>query len=175
MIKKSIFGAIVSLVFAGGIFVVVAYAQTDTLTPEKQTIITQSCILSQTTLQRIQHNDTATRVNRGQGYETILSRLMTPLNTRATSNGYNASATVLIDTTKRYQQAFGSFKNHYNNYDNAISSALKIKCKTKPVEFYGYLEEARKQRQTLAGDVDNLSSLIDEYRVGVTKLRSEVH
>lgn len=153
----------------------VAHAQTDTLTPEKQAIITQNCVLSQTTLQRIQHNDTATRINRGQGYEIILSRLMTPLNTRATSNGYNASATTLIDTTKRYQQAFDSFKNNYSNYDNAISSALKIKCKTKPVEFYGYLEEARKQRQTLAGDVDSLLGLIDEYRADVIKLRSEVH
>lgn len=174
MIKKSIFGVAVSLIFAGGIFVVVAHAQTDTLTPEKQTIITQNCILSQTALQHIQYNDTATRVNRGQGYETILSRLMTPLNTRTTSGGYNDSATTLIDITKRYQQVLDSFKNHYSDYDNAISSSLKVKCKDNQAKFYGYLEEARRQRQTIAGDVDNLSSLVNEYRAGVLKLGAEV-
>ncbi len=172
MLKKLSFVAIV-LVFAF-VFNKTTHAQTTELTPEKQTIIEQSCVSAQTVLQRIQHNDAATRVNRGQGYETLVSRLMTPLNSRATSRGYNDSASLMVDTTKRYQQGLENFKDHYKAYDDAISASLKVKCKQEPAKFYGYIEEARRQRQNLASDVGNLSGLIGEYRENVVKLRSEV-
>lgn len=145
------------------------------LTAEKQTIIQQTCVSAQTVLQKIQHNDAANRVNRGQVYETLGSRLMTPLNTRATSNGYDSSATFLIDTTKRYRQALNDFKDHYENYDNSVSAALRTKCKDKPSVFYGHIEDARRHRQSVASDITNLSSLIGEYRFNVGKLRSEVN
>lgn len=145
------------------------------LTAEKQVIIQQTCISAQTVLQKIQHNDAANRVNRGQVYETLGSRLMTPLNTRATSNGYNSSATFLIDTTKRYRQALNDFKDHYENYDNSVSAALRTKCKDKPNVFYDHIEDARRHRQSVASDITNLSNLIGEYRFNVGKLRSEVN
>lgn len=149
-------------------------AQPADLTSEKRAIVVQTCVSAQTVLQKIQHNDAATRVNRGQAYATVISRLMTPLNTRSTSNGYNSSATLLTDTTKRYQQTLDNFKDHYKSYDNAVSSALKTKCKDKPEIFYGYIEDARRERQNVATDVATLSSLVGEYRVNVLKLRSEV-
>lgn len=144
------------------------------LSDQKKAVIQSSCVSAQTILQRIQHNDAATRVNRGQGYETLVSRLMTQLNSRATSRGYNTSASLMVDTTKRYQQALADFKDHYEDYDNAISSALKVKCKKDPVKFYTFVEEARKQRQNVANDVGTLSTLVGEYRGNVVKLRSEV-
>lgn len=172
MLKKLL---VIALAF-GFVFVVgkTTYAQTAELTAEKQAIIVQSCVSAQTVLQKIQHNDAATRVNRGQDYETIISRLMTPLNTRATSNGYNNSASLLIDTTKRYQQSLENFKDNYASYDNAITGALKTKCKDKPAVFYGYIEEARSKRQDVAGDVANLTNLINEYKANVSKLKAEV-
>lgn len=151
-----------------------SFAQPADLTSEKRAIIVQTCVSAQTVLQKVQHNDAATRVNRGQAYETVVSRLMTPLNTRSTSNGYNSSATLLVDTTKRYQQALDNFKDHYKSYDNAVSSALKTKCKDKPEIFYGYIEDARRERQSVATDVAALNSLMNEYRANVLKLRSEV-
>lgn len=151
-----------------------SFAQPADLTSEKRDVVVQTCVSAQTVMQKIQHNDAATRVNRGQSYETIVSRFMTPLNTRSTSNGYNSSATLLTDTTKRYQQALESFKDHYESYDNAVSSALKTKCKDKPELFYGYVEDARRERQNVATDVGVLSGLISEYQANVLKLRSEV-
>ncbi|MDO8335562.1 MAG: hypothetical protein Q7T74_02125 [Candidatus Saccharibacteria bacterium] len=151
-----------------------ATAQTAELTPEKQVVIVQTCVAAQTTLQKIQHNDAATRVNRGQSYETIVNRLMTPLNIRATSNEYNNSAPLLIGTTSKYQQALDSFKKDYENYDDAVSLALKTKCKDKPAVFYGYIEEARTQRQNVANDVATLTTLISDYRNNVQKLKTEV-
>ena len=149
------------------------HAQTS-LTTEKQAVIAQSCVQAQTILQRVQHNDAATRVNRGQGYETLISRLMTPLNSRATSLGYNTSASLLVETTKRYQQALDKFKNNYRNYDNTITNTLRVKCQKDPVKFYEYIEQARKQRQALTDDVTTLANIISEYRDNVTKLRAEV-
>lgn len=174
MNKRTAIGIFILPVFVVLGFTTITHAQTTELTPEKQTIIEQSCVSAQTVLQRIQHNDAATRVNRGQGYETLVSRLMTPLNSRATSRGYNDSASLMVDTTKRYQQGLESFKDHYKAYDDAISGSLRVKCKQEPAKFYGYIEEARRQRQNLASDVGNLSGLINEYRGNVIKLRSEV-
>lgn len=151
-----------------------ASAQSADLTPEKQAIVVQTCVSAQTVLQKIQHNDAATRVNRGQAYETIYSRLMTPLNIRATSNEYNNSAPLLLGTTNKFQQALDDFKDDYEKYDNSVSSALKTKCKDKPAVFYGYLEDARSQRQDVASDVATLSALTSEYRANVLKLKSEV-
>ena len=150
-----------------------ASAQSADLTEEKQAIVVQTCVSAQTVLQKIQHNDAATRVNRGQSYETLVSRRMTPLNTRATSNEYNNSAPLLIGTTNKFQQGLDKFKKDYEKYDNSVSSALKTKCKDKPAVFYGYLEDARSQRQDVANDVANLSTLTGEYRVNVLKLKSE--
>jgi hypothetical protein len=165
---------VVFIFVATVIFSSTSFAQSADLTSEKRVIVVQTCVSAQTVMQKIQHNDAATRVNRGQTYATIISRLMTPLNTRSTSNGYNSSATLLTDTTKRYQQALDDFKDHYKNYDNAVSNALKTKCKDKPEVFYGYIEDARRERQNVAADVTALSGLVGEYRVNVLKLRSEV-
>ena len=156
------------------IFSKTVFAQTVELTPEKQLVIVQTCVAAQTTLQKIQHNDAATRVNRGQTYETIANRLMTPLNIRATSNEYNNSAPLLISTTSKYQQALDDFKKDYENYDDSVSLALKTKCKNKPAVFYGYIEQARIQRQKVANNVANLTALINEYRNNVQKLKDEV-
>lgn len=151
-----------------------SYAQTANLSPEKESVVKQTCVSAQTVLQRIQHNDAATRVNRGQGYETIASRLMVPLNTRTTSNEYNSTAPLLIDTTEDFQQALENFKEDYENYDNAVSAALRTKCQDKPADFYGHLEDARSERQKVSNGITNLAGLIGQYRVNVLKLQNEV-
>lgn len=150
-----------------------AAEQTD-LTPEKLADIKTSCVSMQVVLQKIQYNDAVNRVNRGQGYESLVARMMIPLNGRAAVNGFSNSASVLASTTTRYQQALDSFKNDFENYDNALSTALRVKCQEKPTDFYKNLTEARKQRTNLSNDVVNLSQLIEEYRQAVIKLKAEV-
>lgn len=152
----------------------VSAAEPIDLTPEKITDIKTSCVSMQVVLQKIQYNDAANRVNRGQGYESLVTRMMIPLNGRAAVNGFSSSASVLADITTRYQQALDSFKNDYENYDNALSATLRLKCQEKPVDFYKNLTEARKQRTNLSNDVVNLSQLIEEYRQAVVKLKAEV-
>jgi len=149
-------------------------ADQDDIPPEKQALIRQNCVTTQVTLQQIQYNDAATRVNRGQGYESLLSRLIIPLNTRATANGFNSSATSLTATTNKYQTSLSNFKKHYDSYDDALTGALRVKCQEKPIVFYHYLVEARKQRSNLASDVLALTQFIEEYHQNAIKLKSEV-
>lgn len=167
----SIFGACLFLAVAT--YIPKVGAQED-ISPEALTIIRQNCVSAQVALQQVQYNDAATRVNRGQGYESLLSRLIIPFNTRVTSNGYNDSAANLTTTTNKYQTALSNFKKHYDSYDDAVTDALHVKCQEKPADFYHSLVEARKQRSNIANDVASLSQLIEEYRQGAVKLKGEV-
>jgi len=144
------------------------------LTPEKTAVIKANCVSSQVTLQQIKYSDAASRVNRGQSYERLMSRLILPMNSRAAANGFSSSAANLASITTRYQQALSSFKKHYEDYDDALSATLRTKCQTKPADFYKNLVEARKQRASLSGDVSELAQLTENYHQAVVKLRSEV-
>lgn len=161
-------------VIVTGLFGTVIKAETPELTDEKLSLIKQSCLGVQSSLQRIQHNDAATRVNRGQDYESLLSKLMTPLNSRSAANGFNTSAGSLINTTTLYSQAVDTFKKDYDDYDDSLTSALKTKCQSKPVEFYNNLTKARALRGNLANDVANLNSIIENYHSFAVKLKGEV-
>lgn len=149
-------------------------AENPGLSPEKLADIKASCVNVQVILQKIQYNDAATRVNRGQGYENLMTRMMIPMNSRTAINGFNSSAAELADITTRYQQVFSTFKNNYENYDDALADALRVKCQQEPADFYNSLTEARQQRVNLSSDIATLSQLIEEYRQAVIKLKAEL-
>lgn len=142
------------------------------LTPEKLTDIKTNCVSVQVTLQKIQYNDAANRVNRGQGYESLVTRTIIPMNSRVAGNGLSSSAATLADITTRYQQAFATFKTNYEKYDDAVTNALRTKCQQKPADFYAHLTEARQQRVTLSGDIVTLAQIIEEYRQAVVRLKA---
>lgn len=151
-----------------------ATAEQVELDDAKKDIITQNCVTSQVNLQRIQYNDTATRVNRGQAYEALLSQLMTPLNSRTANNGLSGEAAQLTQITNSYQQALRNFKKHYEQYDDAIKGAIKIRCQNKPQEFYNYLKEAQRLRASISQDVAFLDQKIEEYRKIVDDLKNKI-
>lgn len=140
----------------------------------KRDIVTQNCVTAQVTLQRIQYSDTATRVNRGQTYEAILSQFMTPLNSRTANNRLSAEAAQLTQITNTYQQNIRNFKRHYEQYDDAIKNAIKTRCQNKPQEFYAYLKEAQRLRASTSSDVALLDQGIEEYRKVVSDLKDRI-
>lgn len=150
-----------------------ASAEQVELDDAKKNIITQNCVTSQVNLQRIQYSDTATRVNRGQAYEALLSQLMTPLNSRTANNGLSGEAAQLTQITNSYQQTLRSFKKHYEQYDDAIKSSIKTRCQKKPQEFYNYLKEAQRLRTSISEDVTILDQKIEEYRKIVNDLKNK--
>ena len=138
----------------------------------KKDLVRQNCVTSQVNLQRIQYSDTATRINRGQTYEAILSQFMTPLNSRTASNRLSGEAAQLTQITNSYQQGVRNFKKHYEQYDDAIKNAIKIRCQNKPQEFYNYLKEAQRLRTSISEDVISLDQKIEDYKKIVNDLKN---
>lgn len=169
-----IFLSIIALTFMLGIAHSASAAESTELSPEKLAEIKANCVEMQVAMQKIQYNDAANRVNRGQGYESLVTRMMIPMNGRTAVNGLSSSAATLAGITTNYQQSLSNFKNIYERYDNAISSALRIKCQEKPAEFYRLLTEARKQRTSLSQEVATLSEYIEAYRQAVAKIKAEL-
>lgn len=132
------------------------------LTDAKIENIRQNCLSAQVALQRIQRNDAATRVNRGQVYEIILTRLMSPFNGRLAFNRLDEASTFTA-TTKKYEQAVNKFKEDYATYEDLLSSVLKIKCQNQPVTFYDTLTATREARIVVARDIDDISKILQEY------------
>ncbi len=152
----------------------VAAAEQVEIEPQKLADIKVNCVGMQVVLQKIQYNDAANRVNRGQAYESLVTRMMIPMNGRTAVNGLSSSTAVLAGITTRYQQKLDSFKNDYEKYDNSLTSALRIKCQQKPADFYKNIVDARKYRHNIANDVMELEQLIEDYYQAVIKLKSEL-
>ena len=159
-----------SLVFAH----TASAAETSELSSEKLAEIKARCVDMQVILQKIQYNDAANRVNRGQSYESLVTRMMIPMNSRTAVNGLSSSAASLAGITTSYQQNLDNFKNSYERYDDAITAALRIKCQDKPADFYKLLTEARKQRTNVSNEVATLAQLIENYRQAVIKVKTEI-
>lgn len=123
--------------------------------------IKQNCRAASRTIQQMHVNDGPLRVNRGQVYDSVSSKLMTPLNSRLIVNKLDASS--LVKLTAQYDKALTDFRESYKKYDNQVSNVLKIDCAKQPVSFYDAVAEARKQRGTVHGHVVRLHELIKEY------------
>lgn len=139
------------------------------LTDAKIENIRQNCISAQVALQRIQRSDAATRVNRGQTYEVILTRLMSPFNGRLAFNRLDEAST-FTTSTKKYEQAVDKFKQDYAEYEDLLSRVLRIKCQNQPVTFYDTLTEAREARAQVAKDIVEVAKILQEYRGLVSNL-----
>lgn len=152
----------------------IATAATTPISDTKSTTVAQGCVSAQVTLQRLQYSDAATRINRGRTYETLLSKLMTPLNSRMASNSYNTQATQLTEITSRYQEEFSNFKQLYEEYDKTVTKVVKMKCRSQPRAFYDALLQAQSQRTNVATSVSSLDKIIEEYRKAASDARKAV-
>lgn len=143
------------------------------LTDAKVTSIRQNCLSAQVLLQRIQRSDAATRINRGQTYEVVLNKLMSPLNGRLAFHRFSEAAT-FTDTAKKFEQTVDKFKQDYDDYDTLLSKVLKIKCQDQPVTFYDTLTAAREKRALVAQDIDEIKKVLQEYQNLVTSLQKNL-
>lgn len=124
--------------------------------------IRQNCVTAQTTLGRVHTSDALLRVNRGQLYELISTKLMAPLNSRIALARFEGLK--LAATTIEYDRQRDIFIASYKQYDDAISRTLRVNCTEKPLEFYQSLQDAREKRQKLHEDTEALTALLEAYR-----------
>lgn len=132
------------------------------LSEEKVKLVEQSCVQSQAVMSQLHASDALLRVNRGSLYNQISSKLMAPLGSRIALN--RLGGIKLSTTAVEYDQKLEDFRSSYKVYEEAMSKALKINCKKRPVEFYKTLSDAREKRQVLHASTRELNELLKTYQ-----------
>lgn len=155
--------------FAGIVFAFGAVSaqaqQAPSLTAEQQKKIMSNCVSIKASLTQLHASDALLRVNRGQLYESMASKLMERFNDRLGSNGLDNRAMTTV--TSNYRTQLTAFRTDYIAYEQKLSSAINIDCETKPLEFHVAVQEARALRNTVHEDVKKLHQYIDDYRSSV--------
>lgn len=147
------------------------HAQTSAdLTPDQLNQVQSICLATQNTLRQLRTSDALLRVNRGQIYELMSSKLMTPFNTRLQNNSFDARA--FTDTTSHYMATLTSFRNDYQAYDQQMAVALNLNCTKSPAKFYDAVVDARTKRTAVHEDVVKMNNYIDSYSQLVKYLSS---
>lgn len=142
-----------------------AHAQSTQLSPQQVEHIRSNCTTAKSTLTQLHASDALLRVNRGQIYESMASKLMDPFNSRLNNNRLDSKATTVVSTS--YRSALDTFRVDYKNYEEKLSKAIRIDCSNNPETFFYTVEEARALRNKVHEDVGKLHLLIDDYRVAV--------
>jgi hypothetical protein len=124
--------------------------------------IRANCVNAKSVLTRLHASDALLRVNRGQLYESISTKLMAPFNSRVTLNKYDGSK--LITQSAKYEALLNEFRTNYKAYDEAIGKALRINCVNEPVAFYDSVGEARSKRVLVHQIVVKLQEIIQSYK-----------
>jgi len=143
----------------------VVSAQSPPVTDDQVDRIRTNCVSAKNILDRLHTSDTLLRVNRGQIYEYMSTKLMDRFNGRVTSNRYAAAD--LTTATQTYTDALAAFRVSYRAYEEQVSRALAIDCNKEPVSFYDAVANARIKRSQVHSDVLNLHQYIDQYRAAV--------
>lgn len=126
-------------------------------------LLSRYCTQASGHLERLHSADALLRVNLGQRYENISTKLMAPLNSRIALAGNDGLD--LAKTAVDFNDKLTDFRSSYLDYDNQIEQTLKMNCRDEPVEFYSRLESARDKRAVVDKDVQEMSRLIEQYRL----------
>ena len=149
-----------------GIAAQTAHAQSVVLSQDQIDHIKSNCTSIKSTLNQLHASDALLRVNRGQVYESMASKLMDPFNSRLSNNGLDAKATSVV--TASYRTMLDTFRADYKSYEEKLSEAINIDCTKQPEAFYATTEEARTLRAKVHDDVTKLNRNIDDYRSAVS-------
>lgn len=152
---------IVGLVLTGT-HVAAQTAEAPLMTEEHIERIRNNCVKAQSTLGRLHASDALLRVNRGQLYESMSTKLMTPLNSRIALNSLDSLRLPAI--ASRYDQQLTNFRQTYQQYEESMSKTLKINCKNQPVAFYDSVDETRTKRELTHQSALELHKIIQEYK-----------
>lgn len=135
------------------------------LTPEQTSRVKANCVAIKNSINQLHASDALLRVNRGQVYESMASKLMDTFNARLESNRLDNKATLAV--TNNYRSALAQFRTQYIAYEQKLSEAIRIDCVAQPNTFYATLQEARELRKDVHESVQKLHRSIDDYRTSV--------
>lgn len=136
-------------------------AQSIAINSAQTEIIRSNCVSAKTKLKQLHASDALLRVNMGQIYETILTKLMEKLNNRLANNDYGNGDFVSISIN--YGSTLDSFRSDYIAYEKQLSTAIGIDCSTQPVSFYDAVILAQAKRDQVHADITKLNQFAVKY------------
>ncbi len=170
MSRISIITTLVAATIIGG-FVFSMSAQAEDVAPMTDAHIERiraNCVDAQAALFQLHASDAGLRVNRGQIYESISTKLMAPFNIRLVLNRIDGAN--LVTTASEYERHLQAFRNQYQQYDEAMTALLRMNCVKQPVAFYDAVADTRKKRQLTHETTVELQKTIQKYGDEVSAL-----
>jgi hypothetical protein len=148
----------------------VAADDSDSSTPPVSDILA-GCVSAKSTLSQLHASDALLRVNRGQIYESLSTKLMTRFNVRVANN--NLNNTSLVSVTDDYDKTLDDFRMDYNTYEVRLAAAINTDCQKQPIQFYNAVASARQQRSKVHSDIKKLNQYIDQYQKALDRFESD--
>jgi hypothetical protein len=165
--RRIIFVVLASLLTVGLLLPLTgSSASAEDLTPDQAARVKENCVSIKSSLSQLHASDALLRVNRGQVYESMGTKLMDTFNDRLASNRLDTKA--MNTVTTNYRSALTTFRTDYIAYEQKLSETIRIDCATQPNTFHAALEQARTLRAKVHEDVLRLHRLIDDYRNSVS-------
>ncbi len=164
MKRLTVVAVLVGGALVGALFLHTVTVRADDMLPlseEHKQRIVANCTSSKASLRQLHRSDASLRVNSGQQYEFIGTKLMARLNGRIALNRLDGGQ--LVDITARYDRALASFRTTYRTYEEQLAATLRINCENQPEAFYYSVMDARSKRASVYADVSTLNQLVQEY------------
>lgn len=136
------------------------------LSDEQLSRIRSNCLTIQGSLAQLHASDALLRVNRGQLYESIGTKLMNNFNNRLSNNGLDNKG--LVTAADKYRVGQTNFIDSYRLYEQQLADTIKIDCSKEPAKFHEALLLARTSRGLVRENVVKLNLYIDDYRSAVS-------
>jgi len=124
--------------------------------------IRSSCVDAQSSLSQLHASDALLRVNRGQLYESISTKLMAPFNSRVALNRLDSAG--LPAVASQYDKQLAAFRLSYQQYEEAMTKTLRINCALQPVAFYDSVNDTREKRKITHDSTIELHKTIQGYK-----------
>jgi hypothetical protein len=139
----------------------VSAQETMPLTNEHIQHIKDNCRAADRTLTQLHASDALLRVNRGQLYDLISTKLMARMNSRIALNRLDGAG--LVSATAGFDSTLETFRSRYQSYEEQLSTTLHIECQNKPVEFYQAVQRTRELRGLVHEAIQGLGQYIGQY------------
>jgi len=146
-------------------------AENSPVSDQQITIVRDNCASTKSTLNQVHVSDAVLRVNMGQAYDSMSSKLMSRFNDRVSSNSLNNND--LVSVTKKYNSTLDTFRLDYKRYEEQLSLAISIDCSAQPADFYNAVDQADQYRDLVHADVLKLNDYIDQYQTAFDQFEKD--
>lgn len=158
-------------IFVGSVPLARVSADDNPISDNQIELVKSNCVTIKNTLNQLHASDGLLRVNRGQIYESMLTKLMDRFNSRLASNNFDNVS--MVSTAGQYKVILDNFRSNYKAYEEQLSTTLAIDCAKQPVEFYNSIAASRGRRLIVHSDVVNLNGYIDRYKMDVIQFEKD--